>query len=80
MKKMARVGVAIILLLALTGCSSHWGSAGLGAVGGAAVGVGGQEYHLKKEKDRIEQDYKDGKIDKREYEIRIDQNRRDSVF
>jgi len=24
----------------MTGCSSHWGSAGLGAVGGAAVGVG----------------------------------------
>jgi hypothetical protein len=79
MKKIAVMGVAIIFMV-ITGCSSHWGSAGLGAVGGAVAGVGGYEYHLKKEKEKIEQDYKDGKIDKREYEIRIDQNRRDSPF
>lgn len=35
---------------------------------------------IKKEKGRIERDYKAGKIDKREYEVLTDQNRRDSVF
>jgi len=30
--------------------------------------------------ERVEQDYKDGKIEKSEYEIRMDQIKRDSLF
>ena len=79
MKKMVVV-LACVSLFGLAGCSSKWGSAGLGAVGGAAAGAGSYEYHLKKEMERVEQDYKDGKIDKREYEIRKDQITRDSFL
>jgi hypothetical protein len=70
----------LFLMVGLLGCSTKLGSAGAGAVGGAAVGVGGYEYNLHKQKQRIEQDYKDGKIDRKEYEIRMDQLNRDSVF
>ncbi|MFZ7111848.1 MAG: hypothetical protein ACOWYE_09210 [Desulfatiglandales bacterium] len=66
--------------LALSGCGSNWGSAGLGAIGGAAAGAGGYEYHLKKQTERVEQDYKAGRIDQREYEIRKDQIKRDSFM
>ena len=75
--------LVLVLFAALTltaGCSSNLGSAGLGAVGGAAVGAGGYEYHLKRQKDRVEQEYKDGKIDQAEYEIRMDQIKRDSFL
>ena len=41
---------------------------------------GGYEYHLKKQRDRVEDDYRDGKIDQAEYEIRIDQIERDSLL
>jgi major membrane immunogen (membrane-anchored lipoprotein) len=71
--------IVILAVFIFAGCSSNWGSAGLGAVGGAAASAGGYEYHLKKEKDRVEQDFKDGKIDEREYEIRKDQIERDSL-
>jgi hypothetical protein len=57
MKNVLAVFSCVILIAVMTGCSSHWGSAGLGAVGGAAVGVGSYEYNLKKQKDRIEEDY-----------------------
>ncbi len=62
-------------LLALTGCTERWASTGLGA-----AGAGGYEYHINNEMDRVEQDYKDGKIDKMEYDIRIDQIKRDSLL
>ncbi|MCA9471499.1 MAG: gas vesicle protein GvpG [Nitrospirales bacterium] len=69
-----------LLLLALSGCSSPGGSAALGVLGGAAVGAGGYEYNLKTQKDRIDQDLKDGKIDQKEYDIRKDQIERDSLI
>ena len=75
--------VPIIVILAglgLAGCDSSGGSAILGGVAGAAAGGGGYEYHLKKQRDRVEDDYRDGKIDKAEYEIRIDQIDRDSLL
>jgi hypothetical protein len=57
---------------------------GCAAVAGGVVGAGGTatgyEVHLDNERDRVEQRYKDGKIDKREYEIRLDQIRRDSAI
>ncbi len=79
---MAKAGLLAILLtiFLLPGCSSKTGSAGLGALGGAAVGAGGYEYHLKRQEDRVEQDFKDGKITQSEHDIRMDQIKRDSVF
>jgi len=74
---MVLVGIALV---SLTACGSTAGNLGLGAVGGAAAGAGGYEYHLKNQKDRVEQDLKDGKIDQKERDIRIDQIRRDSLF
>ena len=71
---------AAFILLMLSGCASSGGSAVLGALGGAAAGAGGYEYHLKKQKDRVEADFKDGKIDQKEYEIRKDQIKRDSLL
>lgn len=79
MKKIVPV-VILLAVFALSGCESKWGSAGLGAAGGAAATAGGYEYHLKKELERVEKDFKDGKIDQREYEIRKDQIKRDSVL
>lgn len=78
--KTARTLMVLMALCTLVGCSSSGGSAGLGALGGAAAGAGGYEYHLKRQEDKVEQDYKDGKITKSEYDIRIDQIKKDSVF
>ncbi len=72
--------VIVLASLALSGCDSSGGSAILGGVAGAAAGGGGYEYHLSQERDRVEKDYKDGKIDRREYDIRIDQLNRDSLL
>jgi hypothetical protein len=80
--EMRKSGILMIIMaiFMLTGCSSKTGSAGLGALGGAAAGAGGYEYHLKRQQDRIEQDYKDGKITQSEYEIRKNQIERDSFL
>lgn len=40
-------------------------------LGSGALGEG-YEYHLKRQKDRVEADFKAGKIDPREYDIRTD--------
>lgn len=72
--------VVILVGLGLAGCESSGGSAILGGVAGAAAGGGGYEYHLKQQRDRVEEDYADGKIDKAEYDIRIDQLNRDSLL
>jgi hypothetical protein len=66
-------------VIALGGCESSGGSAILGGLGGAAAGAGGYEYHLNSQKSRVEEDLKQGKIDRREYEIRMDQISRDSL-
>ncbi len=78
-----KLSIPIIVVLTgfgLTACDSSGGSAILGGVAGAAAGGGGYEFHLKKERDRVEADYRDGRIDKREYDIRIDQLNRDSLL
>lgn len=72
--------LACVGFFALSACGGRWGSAGLGAIGGAAAGAGSYEYHLKKETERVEKDYKAGTIDQREYEIRKDQIKRDSFL
>lgn len=56
------------------------GSGLLGGVLGAGAAGGGYEYNLKRQKDRVEADFKAGKIDQKEYEIRKDQISRDSFF
>lgn len=77
---MKRICAMLVIGSALLagGCDSSGGSALLGGVGGAAAGAGGYEYHLNNQKARVEEDLKQGKIDKEEYEIRMDQIRRDS--
>ncbi len=77
---MKNLGVAIVCLVLLTGCSGAVGSGILGGVVGAGAAGGGYEYHLKRQKDRVEQDFKAGKIDQKEYEIRKDQIARDSLL
>jgi hypothetical protein len=69
----------LVMLTGLTGCSAV-GSGILGGVVGAGAAGGGYEYHLKRQKDRVEADYKAGKIDQKEYEIRKDQISRDSLL
>jgi hypothetical protein len=76
----ATVAAALAMLVAVGGCESRGGSAVLGGVAGAAVGAGGYEYHLNRQKNLVEQDFKDGKIDRREYDIRLDQIKRDSLI
>jgi len=67
-------------LVLLTGCSGAVGSGLLGGVLGAGAAGGSYEYHLKRQKDRVEEDLKAGKIDQKEYEMRKDQITRDSFF
>lgn len=75
----AMPAVLLIAVLTLTACESRGGSALLGGAAGAAAGAGGYEYHLNQQKEKVEDDYKAGRIDQREYEIRLDQIRRDSL-
>lgn len=68
------------LFLICNGCESSWGSAGLGAAGGAVASGGGYEYVANREMKKIEEDYKDGKMDQKEFEIRKDQIQRMSIL
>jgi hypothetical protein len=82
-RRMSRAVAAAAILglvLAVSGCESRGGSAALGGLAGAAAGAGGYEYHLNNQKNIVEQDFAEGKIDRREHEIRIDQIRRDSAI
>lgn len=56
------------------------GRATRGGVLGAGAAGGGYEYNLKRQRDRIEEEFKAGKIDQKEYEIRKDQIVRDSLL
>lgn len=79
---MKRVLLAVMLLfsIGMVGCGSHAGSAGLGALGGAAAGVGGYEYSAHRQMQELEEDYREGRIDRKEYEIRRDQIRKGSIL
>ena len=61
MKNLGVVIAGLVLLTGLTGCSSV-GSGLLGGVLGAGAAGGSYEYHLKRQKDRVEEDFKAGKI------------------
>jgi len=77
---MKNLCLAIVCLTVLTGCTGAVGSGLLGGVVGAGAAGGGYEYNLKRQKDRVEQDLKAGKIEQKEYEIRKDQITRDSLL
>ena len=79
MRNLCITMAGLVLFMGLTGCSPV-GSGLLGGVLGAGAAGGSYEYHLKRQKDRVEEDFKAGKIDQKEYEIRKDQITRDSFF
>lgn len=79
MKKMV-IMLALFSLAIASGCASKEGSALGGALGGAAVGAGAYEYSAHRQMQQLEQDYKAGKMDRREYEIRKDQIQKGSVL
>ena len=72
--------IVSLALFGLTACESTGGNVGLGVLGGAAGAAGGYELHLNHQKDRVEQDFKDKKIDEKERDIRLDQIKRDSLL
>ena len=80
MKNMMYVVFVGMALMSLTAWGSTGGNLGLGALSGAAAGAGGYEYHLKTQKEQAEQDLKDGKIDQKERDIRLDPIQRDSLL
>jgi len=63
-KYIATVLIAALLSTAQLGCSrGFWGGAAVGTVGTGAA----YEYSNKKQMDRLEEDFKAGRIDKEEY-------------
>lgn len=67
-------------LFFLSGCSSNLGSAGLGAFGGAAAGAAGYEYNAHRQMQQLEEEYRTGKIDRKEYEVRKKQIEQSSIL
>ena len=76
--KILGMPVVILSLIFLTaGCSpSFWGGTGTGAVGAGAA----YEVHASQEVKKLDEDLKAGRIDQKEYDIRRDQIKRDSLF
>ena len=74
MRRIAAVTVLVGSMFLVSGCAALVGGA-VGA-GGTATGY---EVHLDNERDRVQKLYDEGKIGKQEYEIRLDQIRRDSA-
>lgn len=79
MKKLLLLST-LLLLASTSGCGSHTGSATGGALGGAAVGAGAYEFSAHRQMERIDADYKAGRINKQEYDIRKDQIQRGSIL
>ena len=72
--------ILILSFVLLSGCGSNMGSAGLGAVGGAAAGAAGYEYNAHRQMQQLEEDYRTGRIDRKEYEIRKSQIEKGSIL
>ncbi|MBI4522735.1 MAG: hypothetical protein HY695_02855 [Deltaproteobacteria bacterium] len=69
--------VVMLASLAQWGCSPQfWGGAAVGALGTGA----GYEVQSKRQMDRLEDDYRSGRIDRREYEDRKKQIERGSII
>jgi hypothetical protein len=76
MKKLTSF-LLVLAIIGVSGCSAKfWGGVGGGAVGAGAA----YEINAALAKDRIDDDLKDGKIDQREYDIRMDQIERMSLY
>ena len=68
--------MVIIVCFAFAGCSgAFWG----GAASGTAAAGAGYELRARQQMEKIEDQYKRGEIDKREYEIRKDQIQQGSI-
>jgi hypothetical protein len=52
----------------------------LGALGGAAAGAAGYEYNAHRQMQQLEEDYREGKIDRKEYEARKKQIEQGSIL
>jgi hypothetical protein len=66
-----------ILLTSAQGCSGQfWG----GSAAGAVASGGGYEYNMDRQMKKVEEDYKAGRINESEYNIRKNQIQRDSLI
>jgi hypothetical protein len=74
MRRLAAITVVVGSMFLVSGCAALVG----GAVGAGGT-AGGYEIHLSNERERVQKDFDEGRIDRREYDIRIDQIRRDSA-
>ena len=74
MRRFAATAVVIASMFAVSGCAALVG----GAVGAGGT-AGGYEVHLSNERERVQKAYDGGQMSKQEYEIRLDQIRRDSA-
>ncbi|OGX05905.1 MAG: hypothetical protein A2Z88_02375 [Omnitrophica WOR_2 bacterium GWA2_47_8] len=76
MKKLLGLS-ALLLGVAFVGCSGQfWGGAGAGALGAGA----GYEIQAERQMRQLEEDFKSGKINQQEYDIRKDQIRKGSLL
>lgn len=78
--KQTLIAVTFLLSVMSLGCTSNLGSAGLGAVGGAAAGAAGYEYQAHRQMQELEEAYREGRIDRREYQIRKEQIQKGSIL
>jgi hypothetical protein len=75
--KNAVYALLITSALVQAGCSKEfWGGAAIGALGAG----GGYEYGNKRQMDRLEDDYRAGRIDREEYQDRRKQVERGSLI
>lgn len=72
----ARVLILFLSAIVLSGCGSFWKGTAVGAVGVGAVDA----ISAKSQMDRLDEDYKAGKITKEEYDIRKDQIKKGSLI
>lgn len=69
--------IIFVLSAAVYGCSPQfWGGAGAGVAGTGA----GYEINAKRQKDRLDKELEEGKMNQTEYDIRVDQVKRDSLL
>ena len=79
MKKSLLLG-SMLLVALMSGCETRGGSAAGGALGGAALGAGAYEFSAHRQMQDLEADYKAGRINKQEYDIRKNQIEKGSIF
>ena len=80
---MRAFGLIALGLVAMSqvGCSSEFWKGGTAGAAAGAVGAGaGYEIAAKRQMDSLEAEYKDGKIDEREFELRKKQIQKGSLL